>query len=67
MPLFSQRDQTGKVPKNKGISMTDRISILLIVLVLGFLTLDFTFINGLNTVFLLKKFVDLLHILAIWR
>ncbi len=47
--------------------MTDRISILLIVLVLGFVTLDFTFMNGLNTVFLLKKFVDLLHILAIWR
>lgn len=47
--------------------MTDRISVLLIILILSFIVIDFSFMHGINTVFLLKKFVDLLHVLAFWR
>ncbi|MDO9525481.1 MAG: hypothetical protein Q7J57_08045 [Gemmobacter sp.] len=46
--------------------MTNRLALILVLLVLGFLTLDQTFGWGFG-LFLMSKFVDAIEWLSFWR
>ena len=46
--------------------MTNRLAVVLVLLILGGMTLDLTFGWG-GTVFLARRFADLVEWLAFWR
>lgn len=47
--------------------MTNRIAIVLGVIITALLVLDNLFGDGNNTLFLMRKFADLIEWLAFWR
>ncbi|WP_198389278.1 hypothetical protein [Roseovarius faecimaris] len=47
--------------------MTNRIALILGLLILGGLALDAYFLNWANTLFLARKLADLIEYLAFWR
>ncbi|NIZ11579.1 hypothetical protein [Pseudooceanicola sp. HF7] len=47
--------------------MTNRIALILGLLILGFLAWDNLLKDGHSTLFLLRKFADLIEWLAFWR
>lgn len=47
--------------------MTNQIAIGLGLLLLGLLGLDYAFADWANTIFLMRKFADLVEWVAFWR
>lgn len=47
--------------------MTNKIAIVLAVLILGFLVVDWQQAGGENSLFLARKFAELLEWVAFWR